>query len=519
MLQDAIFENQDEGKFVTSFAPKAVATKYFDELSRKLCPELQYFVVFSSVSCGRGNAGQSNYGMSNSIMERIIEKRDNLGLPAKAIQWGAVGEVGLVADMLEDKLDMEIGGTLQQRISSCLDELDALLLVAEPLVASMVVAEKRYSSGGKRNILEAIMNIMTIRDIKSLSLETTLTELGMDSLMTVEIQQTLEREFDFNLSTHQLRSMTLMQLIKGAQNAETMEQSDELEQYIVAADVALFMKNFGDEKSSDKTIVQLESSSQNANGKVLIVPGVEGAVSDVWRKLAKHLNCPTFLLQTRKSYQSTDINFISDSVAADVIELFKNDSKFSIIGYSFGALLSLKIAKILESQGKTGNIVFVDGAPKFVKALNLKHFPGEITDDIIESAVLMNTIATMFPDNISENARQVFLKPSWETRSAKLMALSKDKKPYSDEFGIMMLNSLFNRLKLAGSIDLQDYSMLHKASITLIKPTKLSVPNLEEDYDLKCYSSNSVDVRTVEGNHATILENPALFEMLNKIIM
>lgn len=51
------------------------------------------FVVFSSVSCGRGNAGQSNYGMSNSVMERICEKRRSDGLPGLAIQWGAIGDV------------------------------------------------------------------------------------------------------------------------------------------------------------------------------------------------------------------------------------------------------------------------------------------------------------------------------------------------------------------------------------------------------------------------------------------
>lgn len=88
-LRDGIFENQNVNYFCESMAPKADATKHLDEISRKLCPELQYFVVFSSVSCGRGNAGQSNYGMANSVMERIIEQRSLMGLPAKAIQWGA----------------------------------------------------------------------------------------------------------------------------------------------------------------------------------------------------------------------------------------------------------------------------------------------------------------------------------------------------------------------------------------------------------------------------------------------
>lgn len=87
LLRDSIFENQTVETFAESFAPKVFATRYLDELSRVLCQRLQYFVVFSSASCGRGNAGQSNYGMANSIMERLIEKRIRDNLPGKAIQW------------------------------------------------------------------------------------------------------------------------------------------------------------------------------------------------------------------------------------------------------------------------------------------------------------------------------------------------------------------------------------------------------------------------------------------------
>lgn len=86
--------------------------------------------------------------------------------------------------MAEDRIDMEIGGTLQQRISSCLVELDALLTtVTEPIVPSMVVAEKRVGSDGKGNLIESVCNIMGIRDIKTVSSTASLSEVGMDSLV------------------------------------------------------------------------------------------------------------------------------------------------------------------------------------------------------------------------------------------------------------------------------------------------------------------------------------------------
>jgi fatty acid synthase len=47
--------------------------------------------------------------MSNSVMERICEARVRDGLPGLAVQWGIVGDVGLVADMLEENVEVVIG--------------------------------------------------------------------------------------------------------------------------------------------------------------------------------------------------------------------------------------------------------------------------------------------------------------------------------------------------------------------------------------------------------------------------
>lgn len=59
-----------------------MTTKYLDKASRSVSNDLKYFVTFSSISCGRGNRGQTNYGYANSIMERISEQRQNQNLSA-----------------------------------------------------------------------------------------------------------------------------------------------------------------------------------------------------------------------------------------------------------------------------------------------------------------------------------------------------------------------------------------------------------------------------------------------------
>ncbi|XP_011053645.1 PREDICTED: fatty acid synthase-like, partial [Acromyrmex echinatior] len=78
----------------------------------------------------------------------------------------------------EDNKELIIGGTLQQKISCCLDELDKFLLQSRPIVSSMVVAEKKKKCQG--NLIETIADILYISNIKLVSPNSSLAELGMD---------------------------------------------------------------------------------------------------------------------------------------------------------------------------------------------------------------------------------------------------------------------------------------------------------------------------------------------------
>lgn len=110
--------------------------------------------------------------------------------------------------MQRGDVEMEIGGTLQQRLTSCLNVLDHFLKQKEPVVSSMVVAEKRLGMDGTGNIVIAVANILGIKDLKTISLQATLAELGMDSMMSVEIKQRVETELDIVLSPQELRNLS-----------------------------------------------------------------------------------------------------------------------------------------------------------------------------------------------------------------------------------------------------------------------------------------------------------------------
>lgn len=96
--KDVMFDDQTVEQFKAVVLPKAHATFYLDKVSRELCPQLDYFLVFSSASCGRGNPGQSSYNYANCVMEEICRKRIKDGLTGLAVQWGIVGDVGVVAE-------------------------------------------------------------------------------------------------------------------------------------------------------------------------------------------------------------------------------------------------------------------------------------------------------------------------------------------------------------------------------------------------------------------------------------
>uniref|UniRef100_A0A1B0AA74 Fatty acid synthase n=1 Tax=Glossina pallidipes TaxID=7398 RepID=A0A1B0AA74_GLOPL len=459
--------------------------------------------------------------MANSVMERIIEDRLHSGFPAKAIQWGAVGEVGLVANMVEDKIDLDIGGTLQQRISSCLQELDTLLSAPDAIVASMVVAEKRLGSSGSENIMETVMNIMAIRDMKSISLGATLSEMGMDSLMAVEIQQTLERNFDLALTPQELRALTF-QKMQEYENARISENTEKIKPVSVSEGAVLGMelllRNFGDETRCNEVMIELQSTTdtlQLATLPTIMIPGLEGTAGQVWYKMAKNINSKVIMLQFHPFAELTSIKEIAEACYEDVKTVLKANRQFYIVGYSYGALIALELVAMLEKAGFDGQLLLIDGAPHFLTKLAHMHLGEHMTDNDLYDLLLSIVVREMFSGNTKELLEQQFSQlPTIEQKMEKFDEYVAKQSVYSSNYSKAMIHAMFRRITSVINHDPKNFEQIN-TPITLVRPTDVALRDIDENYCLQEITKGTVTVKLIEGNHTTMLDNPALPLLIN----
>uniref|UniRef100_A0A8D8UL46 Fatty acid synthase n=1 Tax=Cacopsylla melanoneura TaxID=428564 RepID=A0A8D8UL46_9HEMI len=529
VLKDALFENQTPEDFVASLGPKAHATQYFDKLSRTLCPSLSQFVVFSSVSCGRGNAGQTNYGMSNSIMERICEARRAEGLPGLAVEWGAIGEVGLVADMAEDNLEVVIGGTLQQRISNCLECMNEFLIQSEPIVASMVVAEKKSGSGGATNIVDAVINILGLRDLKTVSLHSTLAELGMDSMMAVEIKQTLEREFEVFLTPQDIRSLTFAKLQEISESFDSNDKSGPTKTdgsgaptQIGVEDIPNFgiqylMRTVGDERLAGKPVLRLPSLKGNGstdedavgnNNTVFMIPGIEG-VASVLEPLARNINAQVLAFQFDYANPPDTIPGLADSILPHFQKrLVHGTEEIKLVGFSFGGLVALEIALKLQALGRRCHLYLIDSAPEFIRLLaqiSLKR-DEKTEEDEVQNVTILRLIELIAPQDTQEVLNTLRKQPNWDAKLDYFLSIMPEKEDtHSKSYQRNLANSGYIRvLSILKYKDPKFKSF--DGAITLIRPSEQALTT-GEDYGLGQLTKKTVKVHFVDGNHFTVLEN------------
>ncbi|MFJ4922357.1 SDR family NAD(P)-dependent oxidoreductase [Streptomyces sp. NPDC088725] len=195
-------------------------------------PDLDFFVVHSSLSAVIGGATQAHYAAAFAFLDTLMARRRGLGLPGLSVNWGAWGKVGMSA-----RLDENLGRELRRsgiRLFSparALRELTALLSTptAEQWIGgeldwsalapglldnalySRVVRHDEEDTASRYDlaallakpgperlaeisalVLAGVASVLHAEDPEQLDLTTPFLGLGLDSLMAMELRSGLE---------------------------------------------------------------------------------------------------------------------------------------------------------------------------------------------------------------------------------------------------------------------------------------------------------------------------------------
>ena len=235
VLSDGALGNQTWERFEQVMWPKMLGAWQLHRAT--LDKDLDLFVLFSSAVGVMGNSGQANHAAANAFLDQLAGYRRSLGLPGQAIAWGAWSELGEAAEQRE-RIESQLRASGSDWISpqqglQAFDELmrqdrtfsvvtavdwpvradsfvqrptflEELLLEEEAAGAEAdgdgpadLLTQLRDGAGGD---WEGILTRFLQRELQAvLRLPTAPTptvgffDLGMDSLMSVELRNRLNR--------------------------------------------------------------------------------------------------------------------------------------------------------------------------------------------------------------------------------------------------------------------------------------------------------------------------------------
>lgn len=121
VIDDGMLRQMNWERFERVLEAKVGGTSNLHRLTAQR--PLDFFVMFSSIASMLGLRGQSNYSAANAYMDALAHHRRSLGLPGQSVHWGPWAEIGMVADIEDqllraglDPIPPSIGLTAMQRI-------------------------------------------------------------------------------------------------------------------------------------------------------------------------------------------------------------------------------------------------------------------------------------------------------------------------------------------------------------------------------------------------------------------
>lgn len=252
VLDDGVLTSLDAHRFERVMSPKTLGAWNLHEAT--LRAKLDFFVLFSSASALMGNPGQANYAAANSFLDGLAEYRRALGLPATSINWGQIAEVGFVArnEQVEHHLNRQglygvpplLGFYLLEQILNADASRAAILRIDwqkwrgsslmpdSPRMSPVIQAAAAGAEGGAGSVREEILaapalerlavtaarlteQIAKVLRTTAARLDPTrpLSQLGLDSLMAVELMNRIDTAFEVSLPPGRVNASATIQVL------------------------------------------------------------------------------------------------------------------------------------------------------------------------------------------------------------------------------------------------------------------------------------------------------------------
>ncbi|KAI8272976.1 Highly reducing polyketide synthase FUM1 [Colletotrichum sp. SAR 10_98] len=137
ILRDRGFTKMTHEEWTTAVDPKVLGTWNLHNACVSSGFELDFFLLFSSISGIVGQKGQANYAGANTFLDAFVQYRHSLGMAAASIDVGAMMDYGYLAEnpVIMEKLTAQ--GMYGVKIPQLLDAVSVLVNQPIPQLSSV----------------------------------------------------------------------------------------------------------------------------------------------------------------------------------------------------------------------------------------------------------------------------------------------------------------------------------------------------------------------------------------------
>ncbi|KAH0404234.1 polyketide synthase, partial [Aureobasidium melanogenum] len=325
VLDDNLLANMPYESFAKTLKPKVDGTVFLDELFSE--DTLDFFIVYSSLAYIAGNHGQSPYAAANGFMTALAANRRARGLAGSAMSFGAISGVGYVE---RRSVDINLSQKMSNLGYAPVSEWDYHQFFAEAVLASpsdsgrnfeissgckvfdvakepnlpywldlpkfayyrRVKADAFAEQSDKRQVSvraqlkeqtseEGVQKVLLDRFISGLCTmlhisedesrvtpETGLTELGIDSLVAVEIRSWFQSELDLDMPVLKILSgASIEKMVEDAFERLSPELTPEVKREAKVVEVKVEQKKAipSEESYQSETLVSSADVSDNSS--------------------------------------------------------------------------------------------------------------------------------------------------------------------------------------------------------------------------------------------------------------